>query len=134
MPGRRQFLVLLSGCFSVGSCINGMRVLWYQLKVCQCFNQIHYHANLKLVSENYMYIDLFSVQAYMHCDIKLSITQYMVCFHEVQGTYMFTGEGMCILVPPLSPDPTPPVESQSQFGEPVPRGCILYCRSLSVLN
>jgi len=34
--------------------------------------------------------------------------------------YMFTGEGVCILVFPLSPDLTPPVESQSQFGEPVP--------------
>ena len=33
---------------------------------------------------------------------------------------MFTGEGVCILVLPLSPDLTPPVESQSQFGEPVP--------------
>ena len=38
----------------------------------------------------------------------------------LQGTCMFTGEGVCILVFPLSPDPTPPVESQSQFGEPVP--------------
>ena len=42
--------------------------------------------------------------------------------HEVpvQGMYMFTGEGVCILVFPLSPDLIPPVESQSQFGEPVP--------------
>ena len=42
--------------------------------------------------------------------------------HEVpvQRMYMFTGEGVCILVLPLSPDSTPPVESQSQFGEPVP--------------
>ena len=34
--------------------------------------------------------------------------------------YMFTDEGVCILVLPLSPDLTPPVERQSQFGEPVP--------------
>ena len=46
----------------------------------------------------------------------------MVYFHKVPlpGMYMFTGEGVCILVFPLSPDLTPPVESQSQFGEPVP--------------
>ena len=34
--------------------------------------------------------------------------------------YMFTGEGVCILVLPLSPALTPPEESQSQFGEPAP--------------
>ena len=46
----------------------------------------------------------------------------MVYFHKVPlpGMYMFTGEGVCILVFPLSPDLTPPVEGQSQFGEPVP--------------
>jgi len=46
----------------------------------------------------------------------------MTYLNEVplQGMYMFTGEGVCILVLPLSPDPTPPVESKSQFGEPVP--------------
>ena len=38
----------------------------------------------------------------------------------LQGTYMFTGEGVCILVFPLSPALIPPVESESQFGDPVP--------------
>ena len=67
----------------------------------------------------------------INCNIfflKGTITQYMVYFHKVPlpGMYMFTGEGVCILVLPLSPDITPPVESQSQFGEPVPQGCIHY--------
>jgi len=46
----------------------------------------------------------------------------MVYFHKVPlpGMYVFTGEGVCTLVLPLSPNLTPPVESQSQFGRPVP--------------
>ena len=44
----------------------------------------------------------------------------------LHGMYMFKGE--CVFVPvlPLSPDPTPREESQSQFGEPVPPINILY--------
>ena len=38
----------------------------------------------------------------------------------LQGMYMFTGECVCILVFPLSPDPTPRQESWSQVGELVP--------------
>ena len=122
MPGRRQFLVLLSGYFSVGSYINGKRVVWYQLKIGLPMFQLNASVIIMPILNWYreLHVGLFSVQSYTHCDIKLSITQFMVCFHEVQGTYMFTCEGVCILVLPLSPDPTPPVESQSQFGEPVP--------------
>ena len=64
------------------------------------------YRNIKLIffpeGDNYMYTVMY--------------------LHEVpvQGMCMFTGEGVCILVFLLSPDLTPPEESQSQFGEPVP--------------
>jgi len=44
----------------------------------------------------------------------------------LHGMYMFKGERVFVPVLPLSPDPTPREESQSQFGEPVPPINILY--------
>ena len=44
---------------------------------------------------------------------------------------MFTGEGVCILVLPLSPDLAPLEESLSQFAEPVPPIQYIVCTHYS---